>query len=279
LALKDEPKREYDAKRCLSQALAIPDAEKTVIAWSQKHPEFCPLLVDFVKQGIVRADDLVGKIDKDDREREVELDSELRKPGYDLCRQALLLAEKLDPTSLKTQYLLAKTDEVFGQFQTSYDRLSGVINSLMKDSSSDESLLLFSRHVRGRVAFLLVEQQREQGDRTTEQTAELLKGALRELGLCSRRLGSAASSAHDLKDYRFTHDLLRATLNLAEVEMDLGRPDEAGEKLRASTKLMAKLKEKAGWAGLEPSAVSSLARRLEKAYERLKSNERIASSP
>jgi serine/threonine protein kinase len=279
LALKDDTKSEYDAKRFLSQALAVPDAEKTVIAWSQKRPEFCPLLVDFVKQGIVRADEFKEKYDKDDPAREVELDSELRMPDYDLFRQALQLAEKLDPTSLKTQYLLAKTDEVFGQFQTSYDRLSGVIDSLIKESSSDENLLLFSRHVRGRVAFLLVEQQREQGDRATEQTVELLVGALGELGKCSRRLASAASSAHDRKAYRFTHDWLRATLNLAEVEMDLQRPEEAADQLADSTKLMETLKEKAGWAGLDPSAFASLTRRLEKAIERYNNNKRIASSP
>ena len=274
----DTRQGDFDAKRYLREALAVVDVEKTTRDWSEEHPEFCALLVDVVGRGIARADEFVYKYDKDDPARELELDSELRLPGYGDFRQALELAEKLDSTSLKTQHLLAKTDAVFGDYQKSYERVSAVIDSLLKESEIDTNFVFYSRHLRGRIAFLLVEQQRQRGDKMTEQTVELLERAVLELERCSKVLNAIGSnSAHVMKAYRVVHDHLRATLNLAEVEMDLQRPDEAGLQLKSSTELMATLKKKARLAGLDVSAFASLNRRLEDAYERHRRTERIAS--
>ncbi len=115
--------------------------------------------------------------------------------------------------------------------------------------------------------------------RSTEQTVTLLERAVRELEHCSRVLNAIGSnSPHVMKVYRVVHDHLRATLNLAEVEMDLQRPDEAGFQLDSSTKLMTTLKKKARSAGLDVSAVNSLNRRLEEAYDRHKRIQGIASA-
>ena len=260
----------------LREALAVVDVEKQCSTGPRNTPNSVALLVDVVGRGIARADEFVYKYDKDDPARELELDSELRLPGYGDFRQALELAEKLDPTSLKTQHLLAKTDAVFGDYQKSYERVSAVIDSLLKESEIDTSFVFYSRHLRGRIAFLLVEQQRERGDKMTEQTVTLLERAVLGLAQCSKALNAIGSnSANVMKVYRAVHDHLRATLNLAEVEMDLQRPYEAGLHLSSSTNLMAILKKKARSAGLDVSAVASLNRRLEDAYERHRRTERI----
>ncbi len=277
-ALKGVRKREYDANRCLREALAVAGVEETVLGWAEKHPEFCPLLVDFVEAGIERADKLAEKYDKDDPEREEELDGELRKPGYDLFSHALQLAKMLDPASLKIQHLFAKTEAVFGKYKESYDRVSGLIGSPTKKSDTNGDLLFFCLHLRGRVAFLWIEAQRNHGAEFDESTVKFLEDALEDLNKCSRYLGGRHfSDNHELKVYRVAHDRLRATLTLAEVAMDLKRHDIADTKLNTSNKLMVKLGDAIHDAGLDDSTIASLKRRLKEANERHQGVDRIAS--
>jgi hypothetical protein len=278
-SLKNVREREYDAKRYLREALALPDAEKTVAAWALNHPEFCPLLVEFVDAGIAEADEFAQKYDKDDPAREAALDSELRRPGYELFRQALLLAEKLDPASLDIQRLLATTEAMFGDYECSYRRLSLVMDALVKTSDTDENRIFFCRQLRGRVGFLWIEQQRDRGDKLGVQSIEFLEASLGELQICRKALDRKVSSVgHDLKRYRIRHDLLRATLTLAEIEMDLKLFEGADKRLRDSKGLMLKVQEAARDAGLDDSTITGLRRRLEEATNRRNSGERIASS-
>ncbi len=279
-ALKDDPKSEYDAKRYLREALAVVDAEKTVLAWSEKHPEFCSLLVDFIEQGIARADEFAQKYDKDDSAREIELDGELRKPGYDLFRQALRLAQLLDPKSPTIQRLLAKTDEIFGDYESSYARLTSVIESNSADPHSSPDILFFCRQTRGRVAFLWVEQQRAKGVEWSDETVKLLEAAVADSGACNGYLqGNAYSEANSIKAYRVLHDFVRATLTLAEVQMDLRRPVESGKQLKNARRWMPQLQQDARRAGLDDSTIANFEQRLKAATERQKSTENIASSP
>ena len=190
-ALKGDPKRGYDANRCLREALAVSGVEETVLRWDEKHPEFCPLLIEFVEAGIERADRFAEKYDKDDPEREEALDSELRKPGYDLFSHALQLANMLDPTSLKIQHLFAKTEAVFGKYKESYDRVSGLIDSLSKKSEINGDLLFFCKHLRGRVAFLWIEDQRSHGAEWSRrnQASKFLEDAGADLDLARNAAG------------------------------------------------------------------------------------------
>jgi serine/threonine protein kinase len=277
-ALKDDRQSDYDAKKYLREAMAVADAERTVIGWAAKHREFCPLLVDFVKTGLDRADQLAEKYDKDDTQREEDLDSELRKPSYELFRHALLLAQTLDPASEMIQHLLAKTEQIFGTYEKSYDKLSEVIESLRNRPNSDLNMLFFCRHLRGRVAFLRVEQQRYEGVQFDDSTVKLLEGALDDLKRCNDHLQVHHFSDGDkMKAYRVAHDRLRATIVLAEVAMDLRLTDLAEKKLRAATgKLLVDLNDTARAAGLDKSTMESLKRRLKGATERHKEAARIA---
>jgi serine/threonine protein kinase len=279
-ALKDDRKSDYDAKCYLREALVVPGAEKTVRDWARKHPEFCSLLVDFGEDGLARADELAQKYDKDDQAREEELDSELRKPGYDLFGRALLLAEQLDPASLKIQLLLAKTDQISEKYQSSHERLSGVIDSLLKEPDQDWQMLFFCLHRRGRVAFLWVEQQRNEGVKFSQKTVELLEAALVDLKRCYGHLGRVNFYGADqhLKEYRVVHDWLRAALTLAEIEMDLDHLEGADERLKTSNWLMGKLDETARLAGLDVSTIANLRRRLAEANKRRNGGDRIASN-
>ena len=279
-ALKDDVKSEYDAKQYLREALAVVDAEKSVLMWSEKHPEFCALLVDFIEKGITRADKFAQKYDKDDPARENELDGELRKPDYGLFRQALKLAELLDPSSPTIQRLLAKTDEVFGEYQSSYARLNSVIESSAVEDDSYRDIWFFCRHLRGRVAVLWVEEQRAEGARWSDDTVKLLENAVKDLSICDGYLvGNAYSASNGIKSYRVVHDLVRSTLTFAEVQMDLDRPVESGKQLRDAGRWMKKLQADVRPAGFDDSTISSLKRRLEEATDRQKSTEKIASSP
>ncbi len=278
-ALKDDLKSDYDAKQFLREALAVVDAEKTVLTWSEKHPQFCALLVDFIEQGITRSDKFAQKYDKDDPAREDELDGELRKPGYDLFRQALKLAELLDPSSPTIQRLLAKTDEMFGEYQSSYARLNFVIESSAVEDDSYRDIWFFCRHLRGRVAVLWVEEQRAHGVEWSDGTVKLLENAVGDLKACNKYLvGNAYSASNVIKSYRVVHDLVRATLTFAEVQMDLDCPVESGKQLRAAGRWMRKLREDVHPAGFDDSTIASLEQRLEVATERQDYTESIASN-
>lgn len=274
-ALKGDRKKEYDAKRYLREALAVAGVDETVLRWAEQHPEFCPQLVDFVEAGINRADEFAQKYDKDDPEREEALDSELRKPGYDLFSHALQLAQMLNPASPKIQHLFAKIELMFGNYEESYHRLSTVLDSLSKKSDSNAALLFFCRHLRGRVAFLWVERQRTEGVEFGVNTVALLKTALKDLKICSNYLPSNHfSEGHELKEYRVVHDQVRANLTLAEVEIDMQDMSGAAKRLKVSSDLMEILDVKAQFAGVELSAIASLKRRLEEATKRHKGAER-----
>ena len=50
----------------MHEALGLPDAEKTVLAWGQKSFRIRPLLVDFAEARIKRADEFAQIYDQDE---------------------------------------------------------------------------------------------------------------------------------------------------------------------------------------------------------------------
>lgn len=263
------------ADDCLRQALAIPDAETTIRAWAEQHSEFCPLLVDFAEARIIRADEFAQRYDVDDpRADDEQRDTELRKPGYDLAQRALLLAEQLDPTSLRIQRLLATTEGLLGHYASSYRRFTHVIDTGPRETDSDLSTLFFCRKLRGRLAFLWVESERIQGTASDSGTLRFLQDARAELNVCNRYLsGFRFDVDPNLKEYAVCHDQARATLTLAEVETELGLATEATKHIGESQTKINELEGlRAG--GLKVPKPTSLKKRLEK----LRSPSGIASS-
>src|SRR6202034_2116555 len=107
---KTDDKKHYDeADLYLRKALAAPDVEPAAKSWIKDHLKFDTYLVGFAESRIRQADDTAeiyeGKKDLEDETR----DKEVRQSGYQVAMDALRLAEKLNPGSVKTQRLLAKT--------------------------------------------------------------------------------------------------------------------------------------------------------------------------
>ena len=168
-----------DADKNMREAFSLPDAEGAVIDWAKKHPKVCPLLVTVAEGRIVRADEFAQSYDKDEPSADKTRDRFLRKPGYELARNILVLAEKLDPDSEKIQRLLATTEEAFGHHDEAHARLTSLIDKLRADKSSSNDSIFFCRKLRGRVAFLGVEQRLERGEKVDEGMALAIEAGSR----------------------------------------------------------------------------------------------------
>jgi serine/threonine protein kinase len=227
---KNDPGKSDESLR---QALVMPDVARTVPPWAEHHPEFCPLLVDWADDRIMRADVFAQKNDSDgsttdDRER----DTELRRSGYELAQHALLLAQKLDATSNRIQRLLATTEQLFGAYVESHRRLTHLVNTLPRETDPEMSDLFFCRKLRGRVAFLSVEKQMSLGNRPDTGTVKFLEDARADLMWCAQYLDRYGIADHQIKEFAVNHDLIRATLDLAKVELALEPAKSIEKRLR-----------------------------------------------
>ncbi len=191
-----------------------------------------------------------------------------------------MIAVKLDPTSQKIQRLLAKTEEVFGDYDSARDRLSRVINSLKGDKRPPKDMLFFCRKVRGRAAFLGVEEQLKSGAKPDPQALKIVELALADLKHCSDYLFDNKFSNvvdHDLKHYRVLHDQARATLTQAELELTLGSFDDADRHLNNVHEMIGSLNVSARASKLKVPAPISLSLRLKEDKERLRFRVGLAS--
>ncbi len=279
-ALDGKAKTKESADETMRVALARSDAQTAAFTWGQAHPEFCPLLVQFADARITRADKFAQSYDQDEPMRDEERDRELCRPSYGLARSALLVAVKLDPTSQKIQRLLAKTEAVFGDYDSARNRLSRVINSLSEDKHPPKDMLFFCRKVRGRAAFLGVEEQLKSGAEPDAQSLKLVELALADLNFCSGYLSQNEFPDlvdHNLKQYRVLHDQARATLTQAELKLALGSFDDADRHLDNVNEMIECLKESARKTKLKVPAPTSLSTRLKDDRERLQSRVGLAS--
>jgi serine/threonine protein kinase len=280
-ALHADSENEDAADETMGKALALADADEALLAWGQTHPEFCPLLVGFADSRILRADELAQSYDQDEPVRDEKRDRELRKPSYRLARSALEHAAKLDPSSQKIQRLLAKAEEVFGDYDASRERLDPVIKSLLREKNSQKDMLFFCRKVRGRAAFLGVEERVKSGATLDEKTLKLVQLALTDLDYCSVYLSNNRfpdGVDHDLKTYRVLHDQARATLTQAEVELTLAKFDQADTHLKNVRDMIGWMCKGALKARLKVPAPISLTKRLEEDMDVLQSRGGFASS-
>jgi len=248
LAPDDKDKKEREAEKSLRAAHAAPDAENNRVAWAKDHPELVAYLVPFADARIQRVDLFAEKLDQEDPVKDEKRDQEVRWQTYELAAEALQLAEKLDPKSPKIQRLLAKTEEISCEYESAYDRLSRVIDSGASGSNDDPDMLFFCRKLRGRVAFLWVESQRDRAD-PLDDTVSMLEEAKSDLDFCDKFLSNhnfflgerTFSEDHERKKYHVLHDKLRATVTLAEVEIELGHFPEADEHFQACKSINDKL--------------------------------------
>jgi serine/threonine protein kinase len=237
---RPDDKTPYDlADNHLRDVLAAPDAERTAMAWVKDHLRFETYLVDFAESRINRVDKTGEDYDdgrsgvKDERR-----DIELRSPGYQLASDALRLAEKLNPNSLKTQRLLGKTEQHFGLHATAYERLSRVIGWF--SPAVMNKTLFFSHEYRGWAARGWGEKDREGRTATTETRTRLLE-ARKDFDYCAQYLEKWKFEDQVRKKFYVMQHGLRARVTLAEVELDLAMWPEAKQHLDECRKLAGQL--------------------------------------
>jgi serine/threonine protein kinase len=252
-----------EAANCVGKALAFPDVERTVSAWSRQHPEFCSLLVDAAEARINQADNYAIRCDVDDpRDDEEERDNLLRTPGYGSAQRVLLLAQKLDPTSLRIERLLATTELIFGPYESAYRRLTHVIDSTPSVTDHDFAVQFFCKKLRGKVACLSVERDRSLGKPSSSDTIAFLAKAQADLEFCVQFLDKKAFTRDTpIKQYYVRHDQARILLALAEAELDLGNCDDAAKNLLESRRKIIRMNgERTG--GLRVPKPATLTKRL-----------------
>jgi serine/threonine protein kinase len=238
-ALKDDDEKQYDVDPYMSQALTATDAENMVTPWIEHHPEFVSHLVGFAESRIQRADLIAEKIDNGNSLPDKTRDNAFRKPAYQLADKTLRFAEKLDPNSWIIQRLRARTEQIFGEYAPSYQRLTRLISWIGTDEKS--AMLFFSRELRGWVARAWAEQERETGSVDSETLARL-EEAGRDFDYCTHFLKKMdfGKTQPSKKFYVMQHSL-RARVTLAEVELDLTMPSEAKQHLDECRKLAGQL--------------------------------------
>src|SRR5262249_41966683 len=171
-----------------------------------------------------------------------------------------------------------------GDYQGAYERLSPLIESAAGGSSD---MLFFCRKLRGRVAFLWVEDCLNKTYPVAKETLSLLEQASEDLNWCSRYLDRHRfTQDQGPKVYRVSHDRARAMVTRTEVELELKLLPEADRHLHASKRLITGLGELAEYYKLKVPQPTQLNERREACSKRLKSlqlaggpNPRSSSSP
>jgi len=245
-ALNGDKDTEFKAEQSVRLGLAAPNVKRILDDWVKDHPLVTLHLVDFAETTIKRVDLDAEDLDDGSPVKNKVIDRRARLSWYAVARDALQRAEKLDPNSRKIQWLnqrlLARTDEIDGQYGPAHARLSGLITQLSKtasDSSVDNDMLFFCRELRGWVACHLVESLREKGARLDDKTLSMLEEAKTDLTICAKVLDRLRSSEDQaLKVYHVMHDRARLMLTLAEVETDLMHLPQANLNLKNSQRLI-----------------------------------------
>ena len=182
-SLKDHPQTKFDADKVLRLALSAPDRVATLSLWTEQHHEVIDALVEFADSRMMQADEDAEKFDYSGKNvSDEDRDRVVRRPPYELAKDALALAESLDPSRRRIQFLLAKTERVFGDFDRGFDRASRLINLIKAEEKPDAGLLFECYALRSWIAFLWADQDRSSARSSpTEATRNRLVQATKDL--------------------------------------------------------------------------------------------------
>jgi hypothetical protein len=235
-APEDSIPKPFNENNLLRDALALPEAESKLLEWAAEHKEVFSYLVEFADSRIQYADAFNDKWDLDNPGRkdampDDERDAFFLTPKYGPAKNALLLAERLDAKPSKVQRLLARTELVLAKtpehYLAAHERLSRVIRSILsvKELAADELVELYDcRTLRSEVAFRWAELERK-ARAVSEETLKRMREAVGDLSRCAQHFNNLPflNSDEDAKRkyHHHLHDRLRATVTLAEVEIDL----------------------------------------------------------
>jgi serine/threonine protein kinase len=260
-------KRYNESDQAIRDALAVPNVEKTVTAWFKDHPKFDLYLVDFADSRLKEADDFAARHDdgKDDEER----DREFRQTTYQMSRKLLALAVKVNPASLRTQRLVAKTEEYFDEHAQAYERLNRIIGRFEPGFEND--MLFNTRELRIWVAFAWAEQERDQHTANTETLARLVDAEL-DSRFCTKYLKyhKFGKELHPYKVYFVLQHGLRAMVVRAEIEIDLSLLQDARKTLSECELSLEALLDYIDSNELKVAKTELLEKRIKKVRDRLR---------
>jgi serine/threonine protein kinase len=273
--------KSFDVKNYLMRdALKVPGAPNTLFEWAKDHSEALTYLVDFADSRIQDADAWNEIVDSRSAMPDGERDRLTIQLTYEAPRDALAIAIELDPKSAKIQRLMARTEFVLAEtpahFTAAYNRLSNVIESLRGENSQDVFEVFLVRTLHSEVAIRWAEQQRKD-HAVDNDTLKRMRDAVNELRSCAQGLNNQPFNPDDdleavkRKYYHNLHDQLRATVTLAEVEMDLSDARASKAHLLSCEQIHQTLLQYTTAYNLKGKvpATDDLAERINKGYERL----------
>jgi serine/threonine protein kinase len=300
------------ADQILRDALNVPDAKSSLIAWAQTHEELTDYLLQFAAARIERIDKVAAMIDAnrdvgnlaDDQadnsfgdgengERDLgespdQRDLECRKPMYELAHDILRALESITSTCPaqrkhlpKVERLLARTEDVYGEYESAFNRITRMLGSLDDGDRSAQDDRFHFRALRGGVVIGWIRKMRKENRPIDDAMLDNLKLAIEDLAFSRVHLENTRFSREpeETKLFFVTRDEARVALVLAEGEIDRQMLSDASKhlkkvrsrigELKALTGIINKQNEgKPGFTKVEPP--NGLAQQLKKAQERLR---------
>ncbi len=240
------------ADQILRDALNVPDAKTSLIAWAQTHKELTVYLFKFAESRIKRVDKVAAMIEADrgagdlssdqgddlldDRanaERDLgesaeQRDLECRKPMYELAHEILHALESITSTCpAQRKYLpgverlLARTEDVYGEYESAFNRISRVLGSMDDGDGSAQDDRYHLRVLRGGVIVGWMDKLRKENAPLRDEMLHNLKLGIEDLSYCRRLLENRRFSGETQNTRLFfaTRDEACAALTLAEGEI------------------------------------------------------------
>ncbi len=264
----------------LAKAVSTPDGIRKLLDWGTDHPRIAKYLVHLAEAAIKDGENklVADVLDEED----VYFDA--RRKDYEVANQALIIVERLGRNSLKTQTLIAKVEEFYGDYGGAFDRLSRSLDAAKVESGPldvPESVyledLLACHVLRCRVAVRWVVPLRNDSPFSEPRPAlEFLKRIEEEdlkfsenfVKTRDRRLLHSA-----VKEYEVLQNKLRLMLARGEIEIGLDIMPSASDHLKIAEKTISKLCNAAEKCGFPAPKMRKTSQRLDAALGRVRTRE------
>jgi serine/threonine protein kinase len=293
----DGEKKTPEADLHYRKAIALPGGVGKLVAWGKAHPEIASHLEDFAEARIKEADSKVtSEILSDEEEKKY---FGARQWYFDVAREALSIAERFNHTSLRTERILARVDDFYGNYAQAYKRATRVLENARPESGrfgqlEDPELIfdldrLLSLHaLRCRIATRWVGQQRSRdnpGD--PESLAKFLRQVEEEdLNYCKKHIQSRDFSLDDddrnldnqFRKCEYLENTVRLMLLRGEIEIDLGQLAQAQTHISIAKDTISDLSRAATAVGRPAPRAERIIRRVTAAASRIRSKTGAASS-
>jgi serine/threonine protein kinase len=275
----DAYRNDYDANDQFNLALNVPGAKEMLVAWAKDHPGVVAHLEDFAKTRFKFADDHIHKFEFDEIVDDTKA-KKLKEPYYELAREALLLAVKMNPGSRKAHLHLAKAEDFFGNYDSAFKLVSYAIDIPRSSDDVDDGDIIQSCFAQrcGIETHWAAELRRDGSLEATREALKHIKRAQQDLITHRNSVSSKNSTGDRHKVHEYLEMEIDAMLASGEIEIDLELPTEAKQHLDRARKAIRELIEHARSTELAPPNTSPMNGRLSKGMSRLR-NLGVGSPP